>query len=206
MKNKKLQAGYTLIELLTVMIILVAVGTIITSILVSTLRSGDKSTTTNDIRQSGNYAIAQMSKMIAYAKSFGWVSIDPNALTGTDNCIPSAVGLETPTPTPPEYKSVMVNSFDNDAQGNPRPIIFSCQNSDDGTTVFLASNGAHLTPDTMTASSCFFTCSQNSTSTSPTIDINLTLKRRPPVGFTLLPEAQTVIKFQTSVTLRNNGL
>jgi prepilin-type N-terminal cleavage/methylation domain-containing protein len=194
MKNKKLQAGYTLIELLAVMIILVAVGTIITSILVSTLRSGDKSTTTNDVRQSGNYAISQMSKMIAYAKSFGGVSQDYGS-TFANNCVAPVVGQGVPTPIPPSYNAVAINSFDGGQ------VIFNC--SADGK---LASNGANLIPDTMTASACSFTCSQNSTSTSPTININLTLQKNHPVGFTLLPEAQTVIKFQTSVTLRNNGL
>ncbi len=43
-----LNNGYTLIELLAVMIILVSAGVVVTSIMVSTLRGGNKSTTTND--------------------------------------------------------------------------------------------------------------------------------------------------------------
>jgi prepilin-type N-terminal cleavage/methylation domain-containing protein len=188
MKNKKLQSGYTLIELLAVMIILVAVGTIITSILVSTLRSGDKSTTTNDIRQTGNYAIAQMSKMIAYAKSFDGVSID--GTTFVDNCVP---------PSSQNYISVKISSFDGGQ------TTFRC--TKDGIYGVLSSNSATLIDTgTIDATTCYFTCSQNNISTSPTIDINLTLQRKHASTFTLLPEAQTVIDFQTSVTLRNNGL
>jgi type II secretory pathway pseudopilin PulG len=107
MKNKKLQAGYTLIELLAVMIILMAVGTIITSILVITLRSGNKSTTTNDIRQNGNYAMAQMSKMITYAQEFEGVSVnDPSQF-------PAQLQTDcTSQPAFTQYKYLRIKSFD----------------------------------------------------------------------------------------------
>jgi prepilin-type N-terminal cleavage/methylation domain-containing protein len=181
MKNKKPQAGYTLIELLTVMVILVTVGMIITSILVSTLRSGDKSSTTNYIRQSCNYAIAQMSKMIAYAKSFNGVFDEQQRLW--TNCVGS-------TKT---YYNVKITSFD-DGQ-----TIFNCSNSK------LSSNSASLVNPIDTDATCSFACSQNDIYTSPTINIFLTLKKLKPAGITtLLPEAQTTIIFQTSVTLRNN--
>jgi type II secretory pathway pseudopilin PulG len=194
MKNKKLQAGFTLIELLAVMIILMAVGTIITSILVSSLRSGNKSTTINDVRQSGNYVIAQMSKMIAYAESFDSV-MDTSGGTGSHtDCIPPVVGETTPTPPPLTYSSVTITSFDGGS------TTFNC--TSDGN---LASNSADLFPSTMSVALCYFTCSQNSIDTSPTVGINFTLKENPN-GKTLLPEAQTVIDFQTSVTLRNNNL
>lgn len=195
MKNKKLQTGFTLIELLAVMIILVVVGTIITSILVSTLRSGDKSTTTNDIRQNGNYAINQMSKMITYAKSFDGVN---DGITWHTDCV------APPAPAPPlpsKYYSVRISSFDGGQ------TTFSC------TTDFkLASGSASvpidmIPPDTIIASPrCYFTCSQDNLSAPPTIGINLTLQKKPQPGFTLLPEAQTVINFQTSITLRNSAL
>lgn len=188
MKNKKIQAGFTLIELLAVMIILVTVGTIITSILVSSLRSGNKSTTINDIRQNGNYAMAQMSKMIAYAWSFDGVN---DGTTWYPDCTPATLGSVN------KFYSVKITSFDQ------FQTVFNC--SSDGK---LASNGADLIPSGSIIANpqCYFTCSQNDSSTSPTIGINLTLERKPPTGFTLLPEAQTVINFQTSVTLRNNGL
>jgi len=181
MKILKNDKGYTLVELLAVMVILVAVGMIITSIMVSSLRGGGKSLTTNDIRQNGNYALSQMSKMIAYAKSFNGV-YDTTSSTWTD-CISSL-------PTQ-RYYSVRITSFD---EGT---TIFNCAN------MVLSSNSAALVNPDLDAT-CYFTCSQASLSTSPTINAYLTLKKRQPTGFILLPEAQTVIDFSTSVTLRNN--
>lgn len=193
MKNKKIQAGFTLIELLAVMIILVVVGTIITSILVSTLRSGDKSTTTNDIRQNGNYAMAQMSKMITFAKSFDGIN---DGITWHTDC----VAPPAPTPAlPSQYYSVRISSFDGGQ------TTFSCSGSPD---FKLASNAADMVPSNKIIASprCYFTCSQDNLSAPPTIGINLTLEKKPQPGFTLLPEAQTVINFQTSLTLRNSAL
>jgi prepilin-type N-terminal cleavage/methylation domain-containing protein len=178
LKNDK---GYTLVELLAVMVILVAVGMIITSIMVSSLRGGGKSLTTNDIRQNGDYAISQMSKMIAYAKSFNGV-YNATSSTWTD-CVGSS-------PTD-KYDSVRITSFD---EGT---TIFNCAN------MVLSSNSAALVNPDLDAA-CYFTCSQDSLSTSPTINLYLTLKKRQATGFTLLPEAQTIIDFHTSVTLRNN--
>lgn len=182
--------GYTLIELLAVMIILIAVGTVIASILVLSLRGGNKSTTTNEIRQSGNYAISQMSKMITYAKSFD--GVDSN---GIDNCILPSVGQGTPTPDPnQQYSSVTITSFD-DGQ-----TTFSCSDTNDT----LSSNSAALiNPATMNAS-CYFTCSQTDLVSPPTIGIHLTLKKKTQTNQVLLPEFQTVINFDTSVTLRNS--
>jgi len=192
MKNKKLQVGYTLIELLTVMIILVTVGTIIISILVSSLRSGNKSATTNDIRQNGSNAIAQVSKMITYAYSFDGVN-DGNAWY-TD-CLSSTLGAVN------KFYSVRISSFDEDQNGNHLQTTFNCSD------MVLSSQSASMTtplvnPDT--SATCWFTCSQNSLVTPPTIGIDLTLQKK--ATGTLLPESQAVIHFQTSVTMRNNNL
>jgi type II secretory pathway pseudopilin PulG len=190
---KNSRQGYTLIELLAVMIILISVGTIIASILVLSLRGGNKSTTTNEIRQSGNYAISQMSKMIAYAKIFGGVSTDGSDFN--NDCVLPAVGEGTPTPDPRKtYPFVKITSFDGGE------TIFGCSNSDNT----LSSNSAALiNPATMNAS-CYFTCSQTDLVSPPTIGIHLTLKKKTQTNQVLLPEFQTVINFDTSVTLRNS--
>src|ERR1035437_7726895 len=105
------------------MIILTTVGAIIASILVSSLRGGNKSTTTNDIRQSGSYAISQMSKMIAYAKQFNGVSTDRSNFS--DNCVLPTVAVDQPTPDPNKaYYSVQIISFDNGV------TTFSCSGTD----------------------------------------------------------------------------
>ena len=52
--------GYTIVELLAVVIIMMTTGTIILSILIVSLRGGNKGNTINEIRQSGNYIISQL--------------------------------------------------------------------------------------------------------------------------------------------------
>lgn len=177
--------GYTLIELLTVIIILTSVGAIIASIFVSALRGGNKSNTTNEIRENGNYLIVQMSKTIRYAKSFDGVSDD-----GT-NYVTNCVVPSTPTPTPEavNYNYIRVSSFDGGQ------TVFSCENSS------IASNGASLINTTnLNVTDCSFVCHQNSISESPTIDINFTLSKQNSGFFS---ENQTTIPFSTSVTVRN---
>lgn len=187
------EKGYTLIELLAVMIVLIAVGTIIASILISSLRGGNKSTTTNEVRQSGNYAISQMSKMIAYAKSFDGVS--SNGVDFVDNCVLPSVGQGTPTPDPnKQYFFVKITSFDNGK------TTFSCSTTDNT----LSSNSAALISPTTMDASCYFTCSQSDLLTPPTIEIHMTLKKRAQINQTLLPEFQTAVSFDTSVTPRNS--
>lgn len=170
--------GYTLIELLAVIIILITVGTIITSILVTSLRGGNKSNTTNDVRQNGNYVISQMSKMILYAKSFDGVSTD--GVNYVTDCI---------NQPPVVYKYIKISSFDG---GQTR---FSCAN---GT---IASGSANLLSSNFSVTSCSFLCTQSNFLSAPTININFTLSKAN-AGFFV--ENQTTIPFETSITPRNN--
>ncbi len=184
--NRKLRNGYTLIELLAVMIILIVVGAIVASILISALRGGNKSLTTNDIRQNGSNAIAQMSKMIAYSKSFNGV-YDETTHQWT-SCVGSAPGQR--------YYSLKITSFDEGV------TTFNCA------AMVLSSKSGSLSVPLVNPNldaTCYFTCNQSSVATSPTIDFYLTLKKRS-LGFTFLPEAQTIIDFKTSITPRNSIL
>lgn len=177
-KNKKFQSGYTLVELLAVMIILVSVGVIITAILVISLRGSNKSNTTNEVRQSGNYITSQMSKMIAYARSFDGVST--NGTTYVTDC----------TPTPVAYKYIKITSFDNGQ------TVFSCTGST------IASGTADLIDvNTLSASSCNFYCSQINDISPVTINVTFTLSKKNS-GFFV--ENQTSIPFDTTITPRNN--
>ena len=178
--------GYTLIELLAVIVVMVTVGSIITSILVSALRGENKTNATTLVRQNGNYAITQMSKMIGYARSFEGLSTD-NVNFDT-NCVPAAPPAPTPTPTPTQYKYVRVSSFDGGQ------TTFSCENNT------IASNSSSLVDSVnLTVSNCYFMCTQKDIRSAPTIDINFTLTR----GSVGLFENQSAIPFETSVTFRN---
>lgn len=183
--------GYTLIELLAVIIILVTVGTIITSILVTSLRGGNKSNTTNDVRQNGNYVITQMSKMILYAKSFDGVSTDgSNYVT---DCIVNQPPAPTPTLAPVVYKYIKILSFDGGQ------TTFSCAN---GTIASgSAAGNFSLLSSSFSVTSCSFLCTQTNLLSAPTININFTLEKAN-AGFFV--ENQTTIPFETSITPRNN--
>lgn len=183
-KNQKSQYGYTLIELLAVMIILVTVGVIMTSILVIALRGGNKSNTTNDVRQSGNYITSQMSKMIAYSRSFDGVSV--NGSTYITDC----TTINTP---PTAYKYIKTTSFDGGT------TVFSCTGST------IASGTASLRIDlidtnTFSVSSCNFYCSQTNITSPVTLNINFTLSKKNS-GFFV--ENKTSIPFDTTITPRN---
>lgn len=181
LKIKNSQSGYTLVELLAVIIILITVGTIIISILVTSLRGGNRSNTTNDVRQNGNYIISQMSKMIAYARSFDGVSTDGS------NYVTDCTAVQSP---PTAYKYIKTTSFDSGT------TVFSCTGS------IIASNGADLIDiNTFSVSSCNFYCSQTNLLSAPTININFTLSKAN-AGFFV--ENQTTIPFETSITPRNN--
>lgn len=176
------QQGYTLIELLIVMFVMITVGLIITTILVSSLRGSNKTNTVNTIRQNGNYAILQISKMLEFAQTFGGVSTDGS------NYTTSCSSPGTP------YSSIKIKSFDNGQ------TVFSCDNSSSKISSISASlNASLINADEVNVTSCYFTCSRN-ISVPPTIGINFTLTQKSASG---LFEKQEKINFQTSVIMRN---
>ena len=176
MRIFKSNKGYTLIELLAVMIIMITVGLIIATILVSSLRGSNKTNTIESIRQNGNYTILQISKMLEFAQSFQGVSNDD--INYLPNCSSPAT----------QYKYIKITSFDN------QPTTFSCRAND------IASNGASLiNTNEVSLGPCSFTCSRN-LSLPPTIGIAFTLLQKSTSSFF---EKQATIDFQTSVILRN---
>lgn len=203
------QLGYTLIELLAVITIVVVVGVIITGILISSLRGGNKSNVLDNVRQNGNSTITQMSKMIIYAQSFNGMSdgtVDSNGnrvyITNCTQIIsPSPSPSSPPTPTPKEYHYIKITSFDGGT------TVFGCNGLNDIPPNTIASNGASMIDTTLETgvkvSSCSFTCSQDGYGFPPTIGINFTLSQNTTSSFA---EKKAIIPFQTSVTIRNNNL
>lgn len=191
-KNQKSQEGYTLVELLAVMAIVVVVGVIVAGILISSLRGGNKSNVLDNVRQNGNDAIAQVAKMITYSQNFNGVSTD--GVSYKTNCTQEIPPSPSPTPAPIVYQYIKITSFDGGQ------TVFSCNGS------MLASNGASLI-DTSTVSvvpnSCYFTCRQTNFGQAPTIGINLTLSDNNSSNFA---EKKASVSFQTSVTVRNSNL
>ncbi len=184
------QRGFTLVELLAVAVVMVVVSVIVTATITSSLRGTTKTNTVNDVRQNGNYAISQVSKMIEYAKSFGGISNDN--VNFTPNCVNSTPPL-TPTPTPSQYNYLKITGFDNGS------TIFSCSQINNLNTI--ASNGASLIDSNLVSlDSCSFTCSQDRITDSPTIGITFFLSKRTTSS---LFENNASVSFTTSVKMRN---
>lgn len=179
------QRGFTLVELLAVSVVMIAVSIIVTATITSSLRGTTKTNTINDVRQNGNYAISQVSKMIEYAKSFGGVSND--GVSFTSSCINLTPPL-TPTPTPSQYSNIKIIGFDD------RETIFSCSS-------VIASNGASLIDaNLVSVDSCWFTCEHARITDAPIIGINISLIKKTTSS---LFESNASVSFKTSVKMRN---
>lgn len=176
MNKRPKNSGFTLLELLTVIVVLIAIGTIIGAILFSSLRGTNKTNTITNVRQNGNYAISLMSKAIR----------DGARLDSPYPCVTpvatSSVSLITATGS----KTV----FSCDLTSSPHAILQ--KNGTDEPASILDTNIVFL-------ESCSLTCNQSSSSNPPTIGINFTLTQ----NGTPFYEKQATISFQTSITMRN---
>lgn len=207
-KNEKLKInkGFTLVELLVVMIVILAVGSVVVSVILSTLRGANKANSLDNVRRNGNYAVAQITKMIRYAQSFNGVSSESNwsdFTTYRTNCVP--ITFPTPTPVFPPIKHIWITNFDGGQ------TVFSCRNgSGVGESPEISSRSA-LTGDTVqlvnTGSvqivSCAITCQQTSTNAPPIVTVNFSLSNAGSQQAGGLQENQANVTFQTSVTVRN---
>lgn len=191
MKKFQNSEGFTLIELIVVIVVLIAVGTVITGILVSALRGSNKSKAINNLETNGNYATAQISKISRFAKYFDGVSTD--GVNYATNCAqPTPATTATPTPTPASYKYVKVRAYEGGT------IVFACEAST------ISSNGASLLDtNTVSLTSCSFSCSQSSPSDYPSIGIQFTLSQYRPTTALNFVENSASATFQTTVSFRN---
>ncbi|MEX2007563.1 MAG: type II secretion system protein [Candidatus Levyibacteriota bacterium] len=178
--------GFTLVELLAVIMVIAVVGGIVGAILISSLVGTNKTNSLDNVRQNGNYALLQVSKAIEFSRNFYGVSTD-----GVDYITDCTLPAISPTPTSTQYGNIKIMS------DNGQIVVFSCNS---GT---ISSNSASLIDtNTVTASSCFFTCSQDNIVQPPTIGISFTLTGASEGNFI---ENKTSVPFSTTVTLRNQN-
>lgn len=179
----KSSSGYTLIEMLAAIIVFSIMGGIIAAIFISSLRGSNKADIENEVRQNGNYALSQMSKIITYARAF-----DNIRESESSEAIPRCYGLE---PTQ-QYHYLQVLDFDNNL------ITFVCDSAADPQ---IASNGASLIDETLVnVESCNLYCSQSSYFSPPIIKIELNLTQE---SSSNLFEHKASIPFETTVIMRN---
>ena len=177
--------GFTLVELLVGMFIMTTIGTLIIGIFVVSIRSTSKVNNLQTIRQSGNYTLSQMVKMLQFAQTFDGVSTDGNSYTLSCQVPPaSSASLQ-------QYRYVRFSSYDGGQ------TTFACTNSPDT----IASNSASLfDTNSFEVTSCAFTCSQIRPDLPQTIGISFTLNK---LNTSNLIEDPAPLDFQTSVTIRN---
>jgi len=168
--------GYTIIELLAVISILVILAGIISGILYSTLRGSSKTRITTDVAQNGSYAIGVMSNILAASRSVTKVD-------GAD--ITDCTTLKTGS-------SIAVKSIDGDE------ITFACSgiNISSNSVSLINTNQVQLKAD-----SCSFSCQQKSTDSYsiPIVSVEFTIEDKNAVLF----ENKSSSAFRTSVSLRN---
>src|SRR3989344_3693289 len=105
--------GFTLVELLVVILVIFSVGVLISSVLFSALRGANKTNTIDMVRRNGNSAITQMSRMIRYSQSFdGVAEALPDGSPGsyTTSCIPPVSAVSAP-PTIAKSRESDLQSF-----------------------------------------------------------------------------------------------
>ncbi len=186
--RKKLQKGFTLIELTIVMGIFIVIGTIIVTILNSTFQGNTKARVTNDMSQNGNYALSIITNLLLNSQRFDGIVVTSPACTPSESetCC-SATGTTG--------KSITVTGLDGGT------TTLTCQDSGANPLVFkISSNSASLidvNQVVVSPGSCSFTCTQVDEYSPPRIDIAFTLRNT---------SGNTSANFRTSVSLRNQNL
>ena len=202
--------GFTLVEVLVVMVIVLVVGSTIIGVLFAAARNSNKASSLDVVKRNGNYAIEQMAKTIRYAAKFDGVGIadengeDINTIYET-NCV---LPIITPAPTPTIYRFVKVTKSDGDqvkyscldktfespTAGRPHVQEVSEENLNTNVKTNLVDRSV------VDIVSCSITCQQETIVSPPTLTISMTLQKKLTSGLT---ENQSAIPFQTSVTFRN---
>lgn len=186
-RNNNSQAGFTIIEMLTVMFVFAVVSSIAGAILVTSLRTSTKTNALANVRNNGSFVISQMSKTIRFARN----------ITVPFPCINTP-----PTPFPIATSSMTITNADGGV------ITYKCNGPTDTPANTITSNGASLM-DTSTvviaANTCSFTCSQSYASDYPLVGINFSLNGVAPSGnkFQENLASGSAIQFTTSILMRN---
>ncbi len=168
--------GFTLVELLVVMVVFSLVGAITGAILVNSLRTSNKANSLTVLKQNGDYVIEQTEKLLREARVLK---------------SPFPCGL--PSQPTQQASIALVNS-------DGLEIDLACM----GNTI--ASNGASLLDTTAVVippGSCTFTCSQQSNSDFPIISLQFSLISNTSSPFSEQTASASAIPFFTSVVMRN---
>ncbi len=180
----KYELGFTLVELLAVIMVIGVISGVAGAIIISSLVGTNKTNALESVRQNGNYALLQITKQVGFSRNFYGVSTG-----GTNYIADCTVASVSPTPVPVRYSFLKIVGNDGVT------IVFSCEKE------AISSNGVSLIDATaVKTTSCFFSCTQDNSFLPPTIGISFTLSQAKAGNFI---ENTTSIPFNSSVTLRN---
>lgn len=174
--NNKANSGFSLIEVLIGSFIVFATTAVVLSMIISSFRISSKTTTDSVIRQNGNYALTQISKMLQFADTFESITCGGNTF---DNC---SITRSSCSRVDFVYKNTPANVAC--AGGEVRVNGATSIDSDKVEVV---------------SGSCNFTCTQNP-ETGPVIGISFTLTSG---GSGTVVEKRSEMDFSTSVRMRN---
>jgi len=166
--------GFTLIELLVVVVIFIVLSTISLNILLTVLKGSLKAQVTKDVKQSGDYAIQIMTRMIRNAQSL------ESVCAGSSSSIKIKNPDEGETEFLCDYTQNYISSASAHLDPTPTPAPITS------------------TDLTLVSGQCFFSCSQP-TGKPPIISINFTLAKD---SATFRAEEQISIDFKTKAALR----
>ncbi len=177
MKKIKLH-GFTLVELLVVMAIIALFGGAIVSILFSLFRGASKTNTIITLRQTGNYAVDQVTRIVREAKSLD----NPT----TDDCDGSPITSNT------------IDLTTQDVDLNLQTTSLSCA----GGNLTSTTNGSPRTliDGTKVGVSCNFSCTIDTVSQIPVITFSLSIFQKNDMANT---ENSGKLDYSTSILMRN---
>jgi type II secretory pathway pseudopilin PulG len=172
MKNSK---GFSLIELMVGIAIIITSTTIVLSIIVSSFRISNKNNSADTVRQNGNYAISKISRTVQFAESF--VATSVNGSTFTPACTDGV-----------SYRAIRLMYQD-------VSTTVTCSND------FIRVNGNPITANNIDVvnNTCIITCERDLDST-PVVGIEFSLQRG---GSNTSGEQTSRIDFSTKVKMRN---
>jgi prepilin-type N-terminal cleavage/methylation domain-containing protein len=144
---KKLNKGYTLIEMLVVIVIFATVALVASETLILTLRGTRKANAVSKVRQDVDYALGSMERQLRGAK------LITSACTGAAS---SQISFT-------------------DQNGNN--VTFSCINvNNSNLPASIASSSGTLTSSNITISACSFTCTPGNGSSPTQVTMNINAK------------------------------
>lgn len=196
--NINSESGYTLVEMLASIVIIVAIGSVIANVITSSLRGTNKVNVIESIRQSGNYILNQITKDVTYAQVFDGIStgINPEHNTVCPSLLPSPSPAPAVTELTIKTAQGLVVKYECSGSG-PGSVLRRTITQTDGTVI----SGLFIDPSSsISLKSCSLSCDQYSG--VPIIGVDFAIGSKSPSNLAENNSGSDT-SFKTSITMRN---